>query len=545
MTVDSRQLRSERHVEIGSLIQRDRGIVIDRWRRRAVEEQPKAKRVHLDVLLDQFDNFLLALGSSLAEAHDFDTAKHRLPALEHGEQRWETGWSLPELIRDYQLLRMVLLEYLDETLERRLRCHEVMAIGLALDEAIAASAGMYVNFREGFVRQTERERAEREKQAEEDRLRQRAEALHEENRRKDEFLATLGHELRNPLAPIRNAVHVLHMREPDQKTLEWAKDVVERQVRHMTRLVDELLEITRIARGKIQLDRQPLDLAALLRAAVADHHTALEEARLTLHLQLPAEPVLVLGDAVRLNQIVGNLIHNALKFTDSGGEITVALAVDPEKQRAAVTVRDTGIGIEAPMLPRLFETFAQADHSLHRSRGGLGLGLALVKGLVELHGGEVQAASDGPGRGSAFTFWLPLGQGAPVQEAPAAAAQPAAKTLRILVIDDNHDSADSAQKLLQALGHEVAVAYSGQDGVETASQFRPEVVLCDLQLPGMDGYAVARALRQNPALAGCRLIAVSGYGREEDRHRSLEAGFDHHMTKPVEPDELWRLLTPE
>jgi signal transduction histidine kinase len=390
------------------LIRRDRGMVIDRWARRAVEEQPHAQRVHHDVLLDRFGAFLLALGSSLAEAHDLDTGKHCLPALEHGEQRWENGWSLPELVRDYQLLRMVLLEYLDETLERPLRCQEVMAIGLALDEAIAASVGSYVRSREEYIRQLDHERAEREKRAEQERLRQQAEALQEENRRKDEFLATLGHELRNPLAPIRNALHVLNLSEPDRQTLEWVKGVVERQVRHMTRLVDELLEVTRIARGKMQLDCQSLDLGTLLRATAEDFRTVLEEAGLTLHVQLHAEPVGVAGDSVRLTQVVANLLQNALKFTDAGGQVTVELTVDREKQRAVVTVRDTGIGIEPDMLPRVFETFTQADRSLERSRGGLGLGLALVKGLVELHGGEVRAASEGPGRGSAFTFWLPV-----------------------------------------------------------------------------------------------------------------------------------------
>jgi signal transduction histidine kinase/ActR/RegA family two-component response regulator len=543
MTVDSRQIRAERHVEIGALIQRDRSTVIERWRRRAIEEQPNAKRVHHVVLLDHFDALLAALGSSLAEASDVETAAHRIPAVEHGGQRWQNGWSLPEVVRDYQLLRLVLLEYLDETLERPLRCREVMAVGLALDEAIAASVGMYVSSREEHIRQMERERAERGKQLAEERLRQQAEALRAENERKDSFLATLGHELRNPLAPIRNAIHVLHMREPDAATLAWAKDVVERQVRHMTQLVDELLDVTRIGRGKIKLERRQFDLAELIRTTAADLRSTFEESRLGLTLELPADPVLVAADPVRLTQVVGNLLQNAAKFTDAGGTVTVRLASDPETKRAVVWVTDTGIGIEPAMLGHLFEPFRQAEGSRERSRGGLGLGLALVKGLVELHGGEVSAASPGPGAGSEFMVWLPLDQ---VPAAPAQAATrkgPLGKPRRILVVDDNRDAADSLRLLLEAVGHQVAVAYAGEDGIQMARHFRPQVVLCDIQMPGTNGYTLAQALKQDPATAGARLLALSGYGSQADRDRCLGAGFERLLTKPVDVEELQQLLS--
>lgn len=544
MVVSSRQIRSERHVEIGSLIERDRGIVIDRWRRRAEEEQPQAKRVHREVLLDQLDGFLSALGRRLAEEGDLEGGRHCVPAVEHGEQRWETGWSLPELVRDYQLLRIVLVEYLDETLERPLSCREVMAVGLALDEAIGASVARYVESREGYVRQMERERAEREKQVEAARLRQQAEALREEARRREAFLATLGHELRNPLGPIRNAVHLLRQVEGNAERVGWAKDVIERQAQHMTRLVEELLEVSRIAQGKVRLERRPVDLARIVRETAEDRAGVPEEAGVTLSVDVGEGPVVVEGDRVRLTQVVANLLHNATKFTERGGRVGVRLVADREAGRAVVTVSDTGIGIDAAELPHLFEKFRQAESGRDHSRGGLGLGLALVKGLVELHGGGVGAASAGPGQGATFTFWVPLAQGA-AEADPPAAAPAAGKSLKILVVDDNQDSADSWRLLLAEFGHQVAVAYSGPEAVEIAKQMRPEVVLCDIGLPGMDGYAVAGALRREAGTARARLIAVSGYGSQADARRCRQAGFERLLAKPVEPVELQRVLAGE
>jgi signal transduction histidine kinase/CheY-like chemotaxis protein len=416
--------------------------------------------------------------------------------------------------------------------------------------------------------QMERERLESE-------LRQRAEELARADRAKDQFLAMLAHELRNPLAPIRNAVQLLKQVSSPEPRLVRAQEIIERQVSHQAHLLEDLLNVSRIARGKVSLHPIRLDLDLLVRDAVADYRSVLEDAGLTLTLDGPQEPVWVLGDPTRLAQVVGNLLQNAAKFTDRGGQVTVRLALEAslkdlatetrrhgekhteksvspclrgekafgdEKTLAAVTVRDTGIGIEPAMLSRVFETFAQADRSLDRSRGGLGLGLALVKGLVELHGGQVRAESDGPGQGAAFTFWLPLARArrAP-QPAPAAAVEEMPRR-RILVVEDNRDAADTLREVLELAGHEVAVAYEGPAGVEAAREFHPEVVLCDLGLPGMDGYAVAAELRRDPATAATRLIAVSGYGQDEDRRRSLEAGFDRHLIKPVDLVELQRLI---
>jgi signal transduction histidine kinase len=367
-------------------------------------------------------------------------------------------------------------------------------------------------------------------------------ALAEADRRKDDFLAMLGHELRNPLAPIRNALQLLRLRGSDPNTLAWTQDILDRQVRHMTRLVDDLLDASRIARGKVQLRKERLDLAALVRSTAEDHRPGLEQGGLALNLELCPGPVWVEGDATRLAQVLGNLLANAGKFTDSGGRVTVRLRREEALRRAVVSVTDTGIGIEPGMLGKVFESFAQADRSIERSRGGLGLGLALVKGLVELHGGGVAVASAGLGCGAEFTFWMPLAT------TTAAAARPEQKSdgrgapLRILIVEDNRDAAESLRLLLELRGHKVALATTGTAGVETARQWHPEVILCDLGLPGMDGFAVAQAVRADPALQATRLVAVSGYGQDEDRQRCREVGFDAHLTKPIEFADLERLL---
>jgi signal transduction histidine kinase len=404
----SQLLHLERHERIAKLIQRDVGVLVERWARRAVSEQPHAKRSHHEILLDELAAFLLALAQSLDESSPDKTERHRSPAARHGEQRWQNGWSLPEVIRDYQLLRTVLMEYLDEFLDSPLGLREILAINLIFDEAIAASVGSYVAGREETIVQVERERAGRDRLAEAQSLRQLTEALREADRHKDEFLAILGHELRNPLAPIRNVLQLLKLKPSDPTTLLWAREVVERQVTLLTRLVDDLLDITRISRGMIQLRLQPLDLARLLSDTAEDHRATLEANGVAFQLELPAVPVVVSGDTVRLAQVVGNLLHNATKFTSQGGRVEVQLQPAEAERRAVVRVRDSGEGIAPNELPLIFDTFRQAERSRHDSRGGLGLGLALVKGLVELHGGEVRAASAGVGQGAEFTFWLPL-----------------------------------------------------------------------------------------------------------------------------------------
>jgi signal transduction histidine kinase len=387
------------------------------------------------------------------------------------------------------------------------------------------------------------EEAQRQAQQElERRVEERTAQLVEAGRRKDEFLAMLAHELRNPLAPLRTALHLLGQRAGGDPAFRQILEIMERQVRHLARVVDDLLDVSRITQGRVQLRPERLDLARLTRTAAEDHRDIFRQARLALDVDVPEVPVWVMGDSLRLTQVFSNLLQNAAKFTEPGGRVSVRLAVGGPAGKAEVLVRDTGVGIGPEVLPRLFEAFAQADRSLDRSKGGLGLGLALVKGLAELHGGEVIAASAGPGRGSEFTVRLPVEpEPAALSELPTG-PRPDGKRLRILVVEDNRDSADSLRLLLELYGYEVVVAYSGPDGVKAAEEWRPDVVLCDIGLPGLDGYGVAGQLRRNPATAAARVIAVTGYGSEDDRRKTREAGFDQHMVKPVDPEALRQVL---
>jgi len=379
----------------------------------------------------------------------------------------------------------------------------------------------------GIIRDvTERRRAE--------------EALVDADRRKNEFLGVLSHELRNPLAPIRNSLYILGRVPSGGEQARRAYAVIDRQVSHLARLVDDLLDITRIASGKVRLQRTRLDLVEVVRRTLDDYRSLLEKHEVTV--DLPKEPLWVDGDATRLAQMLGNLLGNAAKFTPNGGKVSVTL--HSREGRAVLEVADSGIGIDADTLKRLFEPFAQADRSLDRSSGGLGLGLSLVRGLAELHGGEVSAHSDGPGRGARFTVKLPLVQKAAVTHGDLESRATAGEGRKVLVIEDNQDSADSLCALLEFWGHQVAVAYDGASGLARARDFRPDIILCDLGLPdGLDGYAVARALRQDTVTASTYLVALSGYGQPEDKRRAREAGFDAHLTKPADLQVLERILS--
>jgi two-component system CheB/CheR fusion protein len=382
---------------------------------------------------------------------------------------------------------------------------------------------------------SDRKRAEAE-------LQRRTEQLVEADRRKDEFLAMLGHELRNPLAPIRSCLHLLQSPHLTEEQERRALRTIGRQVFHLTRLVDDLLDIARVSRGKILLRRERLDLVETVRAMVEDQRHDLEDAGLAIDLDLPAAPLWVEGDPTRISQMVGNVMNNAGKFTEPGGRITFAVR-ELEPGTATVVVRDTGIGMEPELLARAFEPFSQAERGPDRGRGGLGLGLALVKALIEMHGGAVEAESPGPGGGTTVTLRLPLAAETSEETAMAAAASEGARPRRCLIIEDNVDAAESLSLLLQLTGHESDVAFDGSAGVEKARSFRPEVVLCDIGLPGnLDGYGVARAFRADPELRSAFLIALTGYGQEEDRRRALEAGFDTHLTKPADLDALRQLL---
>ncbi len=366
--------------------------------------------------------------------------------------------------------------------------------------------------------------------------------LKEASHRKDEFLMMLAHELRNPLAPVRNALEVLKLSSSDRLAADKARAVMERQVTHFSRLVDGLLDVSRLISNKVVLQTERLDFARLVRVAAEDQLPAFEEANLALVVETPELPVWVTGDPTRLTQVIDNLLNNARKFTDPGGRVQIRVHPSSQLGQAVLTVSDTGIGIEPEMLPHLFETFAQGDRSLDRTRGGLGLGLSVVRGLVELHGGQVQAASAGPGRGAEFTVRLPAEpEPAALTQMPTASGRNE-KHQRILVVEDNRDSAECLRMLLELYGYEVTVAYSGPEGVKAAEQCKPNIILCDIGLPGLDGYEVVRTLRRNPTTANAHMIAVTGYGSDDDRSRSRDAGFDRHMVKPVDPVDLRQAL---
>ncbi|MFN2643991.1 MAG: ATP-binding protein [Burkholderiales bacterium] len=367
------------------------------------------------------------------------------------------------------------------------------------------------------------------------------EALREADRRKDEFLATLAHELRNPLAPIRSAVDIITRAGPLAEPVAAAGAILDRQARHLTRLVDDLLELSRITQAKVQLRKEPMVLQHALADAVAAARPAAEAAGHALEVELPQEPLEAQADVTRVTQIFLNLLNNAIKFTPRGGRIELSAARNGGE--VVVRVRDTGIGIPADHLPRLFQMFSQVAPALERTEGGLGIGLALVRGFAELHGGRVEARSEGSGKGSEFVVYLPL-------VAPRAAAEPpgqsrpapVAKSKRILVVDDNVDAAATLRRLLELTGHEVREAHDGVEAVDAADEFGPDIVLLDIGMPRMNGYDAAREIRRRTNGRRVRIIALTGWGQNADRQRALEAGFDLHLTKPVDLHVLGEIL---
>lgn len=377
-------------------------------------------------------------------------------------------------------------------------------------------------------------------------------ALVEAARRKDDFLAMLAHELRNPLAPIRNAAQALRNlgekhKQPDPQFAQ-VLEIIDRQSAHMAHMVDDLLDVSRVTQGRMLLRKSRLNLSGLVRATVNDHRSALEASGFAVDLSIPNESVWVDADATRISQAIANLLHNSQKFTSPGGTVSVSLRLLETRDAAEITVSDSGIGMEDAILESAFEPFVQADRTLSRSRGGLGLGLPLVKGLIELHGGSVRAESGGLGQGARFILRLPIEPQATPVEAPEAQdkAVSVAQPRRILLIEDNVDAAEVLGMWLEMDGHEVKIAHDGAKGVALAqgSDWVPEIVLSDIGLPGeMDGYAVARALRstQGP-VASSYLIALSGYGQESDKQLARDAGFDQHLTKPVDPEILQGVL---
>jgi PAS domain S-box-containing protein len=366
-------------------------------------------------------------------------------------------------------------------------------------------------------------------------------ALQEADRLKDEFLATLAHELRNPLAPVLNAVQLLTLRGPATPELHWVRDVIHRQVRHLTRLIDDLMDVSRVNRGKIELKRERIELATAVQGAVETSRPLIDECGHGLTVTLPPRPIVVDADLTRLTQVLWNLLNNAAKYMAPRGRIE--LTANTTGHDVVISVRDTGVGIAPDKLLTIFGMFSQVESSLSRSQGGLGIGLYLVKRLVEMHGGTIEARSDGLGQGSEFVVRLPIsGHERSTHDSRDGETAARVSNLRILVVDDNRDVATSFAMLLRAIGNNVRIAYDGEEAVQAAGQFRPDVAFLDIGMPKMNGYEAARAIRQQPWGHDMVLVAITGWGQQEDRKRSDEAGFDHHMIKPVDSDKLMSSL---
>jgi signal transduction histidine kinase/CheY-like chemotaxis protein len=368
-------------------------------------------------------------------------------------------------------------------------------------------------------------------------------ALRDADRRKDEFLAILAHELRNPLAPICTALEIMRTPAADAVITGRAKDVMGRQLQHLVRLVDDLMDVSRIMRGKIELRKETVDVRSIASRAIEAAQSVIDAQGHQLSLSLPSEPVLLTTDPVRLAQVINNLLTNAAKYTEPGGRISLEVAT--ASGEVVIRVRDNGIGIPGEMLPQVFDMFTQVDSSASRSQGGLGIGLTLVKSLVELDGGRVEAHSEGAGKGSEFVVRLPSCRGQVAVSHPAASeiAHHHVPKRRVLVVDDNVDAAETLATLLRLKGHAVDIAYDGPSAIEAANRHAPEIVFLDIGMPGMDGLAVASRLRSSPAVSPHPLlVAVTGWGQDEDRRRTERAGFDFHLVKPVSPIEVGQLL---
>jgi len=371
--------------------------------------------------------------------------------------------------------------------------------------------------------------------------RQYAHALQEGDRKKDEFLATLAHELRNPLAPILSAVQLLNMTNPTDPETTEVHEIIERQVDHMVRLVDDLLEVSRITSGKIQLQHDLIELNDVIRNAIETSQPLLEGGKHHFRLDLNSGPIQIEGDMVRLTQVLSNLLNNAAKYTPEGGHIS--LTTERQNTWALVRIKDTGLGIPPDMLTRIFEMFTQVNRHMKRSRGGLGIGLTLVKRLVELHGGQVQVASDGEGRGSEFTVRLPITQPAAQDDGEASPRRKRnTDSQRVLIVDDHIDGLNSLKLLLSACGYQVEIAHDGPTGIQLVESFQPDAVFLDIGMPVMDGYETARQINMSPHRKDLTLIALTGWGQEDDRTLTRDAGFDFHVVKPVNMASIQKLL---
>jgi len=521
----------ERPIRVGALVSAVRTALRARKRQYELREQFEALRRSEQNLTDFFENATVGLQLFNADGVIQRANQSELELLGYAAPEY-VGHHLSEFHVDAALVDD-LLRHLNagETIvncEARVRAKDGSIKCVLLSANVLWENGKFIHTR-CFTRDiTARRNAE--------------EALREADRRKDVFLATLAHELRNPLAPLRNSLHILQLTGSTDPAAERVYEMMERQVDHMVRLVDDLMEVSRITRGKIELHKEQLDVAAIIRSAVETSRPWIEAARHQLAISLSPEPLFVDGDLVRLAQVLTNLLNNAAKYTENGGQIwLVARRVEGD---AVISVRDNGIGIPADTLPHIFELFMQADHATSRAQGGLGIGLSLVRSLVDMHGGSIEAKSAGPGQGSEFIVRLPLAGSRFAPSLRPRELQPTSSlpARRVLVVDDNRDAAESLGMLLKFLGSEVRVVGDGIAALQALRSYQPTVVLLDIGMPGMDGYEVARRIRELPEFKDTLLVALTGWGQEEDRRRSQSAGFDHHLIKPADIGALQALL---
>ena len=449
------------------------------------------------------------------------------------------GYELAELMRGTERTRRVPIIFLTAGVadrERRFRGYETGAVDF-LNKPIEPDIlrGKASVFFELYQQR-------RQIAAQRDELKSNADALMEADRRKDEFLATLAHELRNPLAPIRSGLDILRA-SPAAPNAEEIRDMMDRQLSHLVRLVDDLLDVSRVSKGKIELRKARIALRDVLKSAVDASNPLITAGRHELRLILPDAPVWLDADPTRLSQVVSNLLNNAAKYTPEGGKI--ALSARRLGEEVIIEVSDNGVGIPADMLPKVFDLFTQVRDNLHRSNGGLGIGLALVKQLVEMHGGVITAESGGPGKGSTFRLRLPVAEPAPVSSdvtKPPSQVLPQKAALKVLVVDDNVDVAQMVGWMLETIGHDYRLVHEGKLAIQTAQEYRPDAILLDIGMPGMDGYAVCRALREQRLFDDTVIIAQTGWGQTQASATPGELGFDHHLVKPVNLDCLEKLL---
>lgn len=524
MTIETERIRAEPHYEIGSIILSDAALLVERWAERARVEQPTATRTHHVTLRNELLPFLQAVGEGLRQAGNKNPSEHRIQAVEHGEQRWDNGWSLTELVRDYQILQLVILEHLERALDRLLGYREAMAVGVFIDDAIAVSIAAFVKSHEQHLKSIE--------QASSD-------AMREAQTRKDNFLALVVHELRNPVAPIVNGIETLNvLLHQAEAPVRNAVHLVKRQSKHLSRILDDLADLSRMAQGQLELQRAVIDVRDVIEQALQSCEALMAERRHCLIRDIDAGSLIVKGDATRLVQVLVNLLNNAAKYTPPGGKVTIG--AHRRDASITVTVRDTGTGIAPEMLSRVFDMYTRSNEATEAAPDGLGIGLALVRQVVLQHGGEVKAFSDGVDEGAEFIVTLPAYIGSETVKHPT--PEPVhLPSFRILVVDDDPDGRESLSALLQVMGHQVDTAGDAIEGIAAALKGDFQAAFVDIALPGHSGLEVAHAIRRE---RGSRmlLVGLAGGAEPEEAEQARQAGFDAHVTKPLDSDAIGELL---